>query len=106
MTQQTFWDLPQAPNNDTDPSKQAARRIVRSSDTQKNLAALLVFIQNTGKFGATDQEIGAHFGWQGDYTRPRRLTLLKEGKIKIRTRNAEKWYREIGGQKFTVYVTI
>lgn len=62
-------------------SREAAIRILRSSETTKNEAALSQWMEFRGRDGATDDEIKEHFGWDGDYERPRRWKLCKLGLI-------------------------
>jgi len=100
----TFFDVHYIPHNKTKPSIEAARGVMSRSKADE--ARLLIYIQDAGQYGRTDQEIAAHFGWQGDYVRPRRWTLLKEGKIKERIHDNHSWYREIEGKRFTVYVIV
>jgi hypothetical protein len=66
------------PHNGTDTSLLAAARLSgsRSADDERGL---LAYLRKCG--GATDAEIAAHFGWTGDYERPRRYSLVKRGYV-------------------------
>lgn len=62
-------------------SQDAADRIRDIPKTKKDQRALMEWlIQRSGE-GATDDEIKDHFGWDGDYERPRRWTLCKHGLV-------------------------
>ena len=65
----------------SDTSEAAAIRIYGASKTKLDEAALSQWMEFRGTTGATDDEIQKHFNWDGDYERPRRWTLRKQGLI-------------------------
>ena len=69
--------LPPAVNVDT--SLAAADRIKKLPKTKFSEAALLKWLTERAGFGATDDESREYFGWDGDYERPRRWSLVKQG---------------------------
>ena len=63
-----------APHNGTDTSIAAARSL---GDTAQALIDLGAWMHGRGRHGATDFEIQEHFGWSGDFERPRRIVLCE-----------------------------
>ncbi len=60
MIQRTlFPDEPKPPANATDTSKAAARKV---PNTAKQRNAILAYLIERGEYGATDEELQAHFG--------------------------------------------
>ena len=71
----------QPPAQNVDTSISAADRIRDLPKTKRDQVALLAWLAECGEHGATDDEIKARFGWDGDYERPRRWTLGKKGLV-------------------------
>ena len=69
------------PAQNVDTSIAAADRIKKLPKTKSSEAALLKWLTERGGFGATDDEIKEYFGWDGDYERPRRWSLVKQGLV-------------------------
>lgn len=67
-----------APHNGIDTSREAAASLTNSA---RDEARLLEYVTACGALGATDAEIAAHFGWSGDYERPRRWKWSNAGKL-------------------------
>jgi hypothetical protein len=72
---------PEPPAVPVETSLAAADRISKLPKTKRDEAALLDWLEFRGPYGATDDEIKAHFGWDGDYERPRRWRLVKNGLV-------------------------
>jgi len=70
-------------------SRKAALSV--ASKSAQDEARLLEFIRGRGSEGATDEEIREHFGWSGDYERPRRWSLSRKGRLVVggQRRNAK-----------------
>lgn len=62
-------------------TSQAAADSVRHKTHQAE-ANLLELFRAVGDRGLTDAEIASHFGWSGDFTRPRRWTLARKRLIR------------------------
>jgi hypothetical protein len=73
-----------APHNSTPTSIEAAKSVRHKSAEARE--ALFVFVNDRGNYGATDAEIQRHFGWTGDFERPRRWELVNAKHIKNSTR--------------------
>ena len=71
--------LPPAVNVDT--SLASADRIKKLPKTKFSEAAILKWLTERAGYGATDDEIKDFFGFDGDYERPRRWSLVKQGLI-------------------------
>ena len=67
------------PYSGSENSRNAALAVASRSGQDE--ARLLDFIRSRGDLGATDEEIREHFAWSGDYERPRRWALSKDGKL-------------------------
>src|SRR5690242_14601157 len=61
-------------SNDTT-SREAGEQIEGDQRTILNERRLLAWLKESG--GATDQECQEHFGWDGNYQRPRRHRLVR-----------------------------
>lgn len=72
---------PEPPAVPVETSLAAADRISKLPKTKRDEAALLDWLEGRGPYGATDDEIKARFGWDGDYERPRRWRLVKNGLV-------------------------
>lgn len=72
--------ITEAPSQAAQTSKDAARAI----EPKLNKLQLLVLaaIEFRGKLGATDNEIQAYLGMGGSTERPRRIELLRAGKVR------------------------
>ena len=73
----SLFDLP--PHNATDTSTAAALAI--RSKTKEAEMELLTWLRYMSGTGGTDSEIQERFGWSGDFERPRRWRLAKDGMI-------------------------
>jgi len=78
---QVFDTLPdligEPPAMNVPTSIQSADRIKKLPKTKLAEAVLHRWLVERGQYGATDDEIQEHFGWDGDYERPRRWALMK-----------------------------
>ena len=81
MTNPTLFDLPTVPHNHTETSIAAAKKLLKKCRTELDEEALFVWLQFRGSYGATDEEIQGEFSWTGDYSRPRRWKLVKDGRV-------------------------
>ena len=79
--QPTFFDLPTIPHNRTETSIAAAKKLLKKARTELDQEALYLWLATRGAYGATDEEIRTEFGWTGDYARPRRWQLCKDGRV-------------------------
>jgi hypothetical protein len=95
-------DAKAAPSNWTDTSKAAAQRITRSSKTKIDESLLYEWLCDRMGRGATDDEIQEHFSWTGDYQRPRRWRLVKDGLVYRSTERR----RTRSGSKAAVWVVM
>jgi len=73
--------LGQPPAQNVETSIAAADHIRDLPKTKRDQRALMEWLIEIGAHGATDDEIKQHFGWDGDYERPRRWTLCKHGMV-------------------------
>ena len=78
MIQPTLFDAPRLPPHVAAPTSLAAAKSI-ASRTAQDEQRLLVALKRCGTVGMTDDEIREHFGWTGDYERPRRWSLVKQG---------------------------
>lgn len=69
------------PAQNVDTSLAAADRIKKLPKTKFSEAAILKWLTERAGYGATDDEIKDFFGFDGDYERPRRWSLVKQGLI-------------------------
>jgi len=82
---------PAAPSNGTETSALAARKVMRRGKAADDESRLLAWMEQRAAMGATDEEIQQHFGWSGDYERPRRWALEQDGLLmdsKAKRRNS------------------
>ena len=71
----------QPPAQNVPTSLAAADRVRDLPKTKRDEVLLSQWMEFRGCLGATDDEIKEHFGWDGDYERPRRWTLVKHKKV-------------------------
>ena len=71
----------QPPAQNVDTSLDAADRIKGLPKTKFSEAVLRQWLMERGGYGATDSEAQEHFSWDGDYERPRRWSLVKQGLV-------------------------
>jgi len=70
------------PAQNVDTSLAAADRIKKLPKTKFSEAVLHQWLTERAGYGSTDDEIKEYFGWSGDYERPRRWTLVKQGLVR------------------------
>ena len=72
----------QPPAQNVDTSIQAADSIRKLPKTKRDERLLLAMFKQRQGYGLTDDEIKELFNWDGDYERPRRWSLVKQGLVR------------------------
>lgn len=87
------------PSNKTNTSQAAARNVAGKCEQARR--DILAWLAERGDYGATDQEMQAHFGWSPDFQRPRRWELYRLYMIRL---SGEKRTLADTGNKARVWV--
>ena len=81
MQEPTLFDLPTIPYSDSDTSLEQAKKLLKKAKSECDEEMLYLWLVLRGSYGATDEEIQREFKWTGDYQRPRRWRLCKDGRV-------------------------